>query len=199
MSDLGITSLSVSEKEIIMKTNEFGTIKTILSVEQEEDDDNVLKDDNNTSSSKLAINNKKKRPFLTKQSIKMAKNLYILLVNIEKLPNNPPMMNPLKIEKAEDYIQLLLEKLEKKTKEEFENEIETDKNFLKIEYTNENEDKIDEKDIISEVDLLKINESSSFEQIKEETIKTLVSELVRVYDKVVQKYIDEEIKRRKNF
>ena len=125
----------------------------------------------------------------------MGKNLYVLLVNIEKLLDNPLMMNPFEIEKPETYTQLLLDKLlEKNTKEEFEAEIENDKNFLRIEYTNENEDEIDERDVISEVELLKLGESS-FSQIKEETIKTFVSQLVIVYNKVLQEYIDIEMKK----
>ncbi|PKC62410.1 hypothetical protein RhiirA1_465160 [Rhizophagus irregularis] len=104
------------------------------------------------------------------------------------------MINPFKIEKQETYIQLLLSKLlEKNTKEEFESEIENNKFFLKIKYTNENEDEIDESDVISEVELLKLSESS-FSQIKEEIIKTLVSQLVIVYDKVFQQHIDIRMK-----
>jgi hypothetical protein len=128
----------------------------------------------------------------------MAKTLYLLLANIEKLSDHPPMMNPFKIEKQETYIQLLSSKLEKNTREEFETEIENNKSFLKVEYMNENEDEIEESDVISEVELLKLGESS-FNQIKEETIKTLVSQLVIVYDKVLQQHIDVEMKRRKSF
>jgi len=122
----------------------------------------------------------------------MAKTLYLLLANIEKLSEHPPMMNPFEIEKQETYIQLLSSKLEKNTREEFETEIENNKSFLKVEYMNENEDEIEESDVISEVE-------SSFNQIKEETIKTLVSQLVIVYDKVLQQHIDVEMKRRKSF
>jgi hypothetical protein len=128
----------------------------------------------------------------------MAKTLYLLLANIEKLSEHPPMMNPFEIEKQETYIQLLSSKLEKNTREEFETEIENNKSFLKVEYMNENEDEIEESDVISEVELLKLGESS-FNQIKEETIKTLVSQLVIVYDKVLQQHIDVEMKRRKSF
>ncbi|CAB4442064.1 unnamed protein product [Rhizophagus irregularis] len=200
MSELGIITLNITEKEIMMENNELGMLKVILSsndIEEKEDDD-VSKDDD--TSSKLSINmDNKKRPFLTEQNVKMAKTLNVLLANIEKLLDHPPMMNPFEIEKQETYIQLLLSKLlEKNTKEEFETEIENNKSFLKIEYTNENEDEIDESDVISEVELLKLGESS-FSQIKEETIKTLVSQLVIVYDKVLQQHIDVEIKRRKSF
>jgi hypothetical protein len=201
MSELGIITLNITEKEIMMENNELGTLKVILSsndVVEEKEDDDVSKDDD--TSSKLSINmDNKKRPFLTEQNVKMAKTLYVLLANIEKLSDHPPMMNPFEIEKQETYIQLLLSKLlEKNTKEEFETEIENNKSFLKIEYTNENEDEIDESDVISEVELLKLGESS-FNQIKEETIKTLVSQLVIVYDKVLQQHIDVEMKRRKSF
>ena len=103
-------------------------------------------------------------------------------------------MNPLKVEKPEIYIQCLSELLEKNTKEEFESEIENNNIFLKIEYTNEDEDEFDENDVISEVELLKLGESS-FNQIKEETIKSLILQLVVVYDKVLQQHIDVEMKR----
>ncbi|UZO00578.1 uncharacterized protein OCT59_011701 [Rhizophagus irregularis] len=201
MFELGISTLNITEKEIMMENNELGVLKVILSNNdaiKENEDDDVSKDDD--TSSKLSINlDNKKRPFLTEQNVKMAKILYVLLANIEKLSDHPPMMNPFEIEKQETYIQLLLSKLlEKNTKEEFESEIENNKIFLKIEYTNENEDEIDESDVISEVELLKLGESS-FSQIKEETIKTLVSQLVIVYDKVLQQHIDVEMKRRKSF
>jgi len=200
MSELGIINLNITEKEMMMENNQLGTLKVIFSsndVVEEKEDDDVSKDD---TSAKLSINmDNKKRPFLTEQNVKIAKTLYVLLANIEKLPDHPPMMNPFEIEKQETYIQLLLSKLlEKNTKEEFETEIENNKSFLKIEYTNENKDEIDESDVISEVELLKLGESS-FNQIKEETIKTLVSQLVIVYDNFLQWHIDVEMKRRERF
>jgi hypothetical protein len=200
MSELGITTLNITENEIMMENNELGTLKVVLSrndIVVEEEDDDVSKDDN--TSSKLSINlNNKKRPLLTEQNVKMAKTLYLLLANIEKLSDHPPMMNPFEIEKQETYIQLLSSKLEKNTREEFETEIENNKSFLKVEYMNENEDEIKESDVILEVELLKLGESS-FNQIKEETIKTLVSQLVIVYDKILQQHIDVEMKRQKSF
>src|SRR3954454_5191356 len=88
----------------------------------------------------------------------MAKTLYLLLANIEKLSEHPPMINPFEIKKQETYIQLLSSKLEKNTREEFETEIENNKSFLKVEYMNENEDEIEESDVISEVELLKLGD-----------------------------------------
>src|SRR5271170_1110987 len=129
----------------------------------------------------------------------MAKNLHILLTNIKKLSNNPPMMNPLKFESAESYSQFLLEKIKKNTKEELETEIENDDSFfLKINLFNESErEEVDELEenqtaIISEIDLLKLDDS--FSQVKEEIIKTLVSHLVIVYDKVIQEHVGVEMK-----
>lgn len=187
ISELDIITLNITQKEIIIENNELETLKVILSsndVVKEEDDDDVLKDDD--TSSKLSINiNNKKWPFLTEQNVKMVKTLNVLLANIEKLLDHPPIINLFKIKKQETYIQLLLSKLlEKNTKKEFETEIKNNKSFLKIEYTNKNEDEIDESDVILKVELLKLGESS-FNQIKEETIKTLVLQLVIVYDKVL--------------
>ncbi|CAB4427371.1 unnamed protein product [Rhizophagus irregularis] len=113
------------------------------------------------------------------------------------------MMNPLKFESAESYSQFLLEKIKKNTKEELETEIQNDMFFLKIDLFNESEReevdkwKEDQTAVISEIDLLKLDES--FNQVKEETIKTLVSHLVIVYDKVVTEHIRMETIRRKNF
>ena len=103
MSELGITTLNITKNEIMMENNELGTLKVVLSrndIVVEEDDDDVSKDDN--TSSKLSINMNKKRPLLTEQNVKMAKTLYLL--NIEKLSEHPPMMNPFEIEKQETYI-----------------------------------------------------------------------------------------------
>ena len=87
----------------------------------------------------------------------------------------------------------------KKTKQEFEDGIDGNY-FLKVDL-NENyeevEDKINEVSIISEVDLLLLEEF--FNVVKEETIKTLVSRLVKVYDNVFKEHIEVEIKRRKIF
>jgi hypothetical protein len=107
-------------------------------------------------------------------------------------------MNPLKFESAESYNQFLLEKIKKNTKE-FETEIEND-SFVKISLFNESErEEVDDwkETVIPEIDLLKLDES--FSQVKEETIKTLVSHLVIAYDTVVQEHIGVETKRRKHF
>ena len=131
----------------------------------------------------------------------MAKNLRILLLNIDKLPDQPFMMNLTKFEKGEPYIQFLLNKLSSSTKEEFEAEIEgpNNSNFLKIDLPNINfGGERENLEIISEVDLLKLD-PSFFDQEKEEAIKTLVSQLINIYDKVLKEHVEAEIKRRRNF
>src|SRR5271169_810206 len=205
MSELGVTSLNITESDIILESSDIGTLSVFLGKGSSDDvlEDDVVLEDNDASPLKLATT-KHKRPFLTSQSTAMAKNLHILLTNIKKLSNNPPIMNPLKFESAESYSQFLLEKIKKNTKEELETEIENDDSFfLKINLFNESErEEVDEWEenqttIISEIDLLKLDDS--FSPVKEETIKTLVSHLVIVYDKVIQEHIGVEMKRRKNF
>jgi hypothetical protein len=115
----------------------------------------------------------------------MAKNLRVLLLHINKLPDQQFMMNPIKFVKIESYIQFLLNRLGLLTKEEFEAEIEdlNNSNFLKIDLPNINLEGENLK-IISEVNLLKM-EDTFFDRSKEETIKILVSQLVKIYNKVL--------------
>jgi hypothetical protein len=129
----------------------------------------------------------------------MAKNLRVLLLHINKLPDQQFMMNPIKFVKIESYIQFLLNRLGLLTKEEFEAEIEdlNNSNFLKIDLPNINLEGENLK-IISEVNLLKM-EDTFFDRSKEETIKILVSQLVKIYDKVLQEHVEAEINRRNIF
>src|SRR5437762_14245002 len=110
------------------------------------------------------------KPFLTTPAIRMAKNLRVLLLNINKLPDQPFMMNLIKFEKVELCIEFLLNKLSSSssTKEEFEAEIEgpNNSNFLKIDLPNINfGGERENLEIISEVNLLKL-ESLFFDQRK---------------------------------
>ncbi|UZO10457.1 uncharacterized protein OCT59_002039 [Rhizophagus irregularis] len=101
----------------------------------------------------------------------------------------------------------LLEKLSTSTKEEFEAEIENqnNKDFLKVYYSEEEEEKVvidfqnelNFPEIISETNLLKLD--SDFDIIKENTIKTLVNHLIKVYDKILEEHIETEIRRRRKF
>ncbi|UZN99117.1 uncharacterized protein OCT59_000397 [Rhizophagus irregularis] len=52
-------------------------------------------------------------------------------------------------------------------------------------------------EIISETNLLKLD--SDFDIIKENTIKTLVNHLIKVYDKILEEHIETEIRRRRKF
>ncbi|PKY43255.1 hypothetical protein RhiirA4_457207 [Rhizophagus irregularis] len=61
MSELGIITLNITEKEIMMENNELGMLKVILSsndVEEKEDDD-VSKDDDTSSKLSINMDNKK--------------------------------------------------------------------------------------------------------------------------------------------
>ncbi|GET59083.1 hypothetical protein GLOIN_2v1824718 [Rhizophagus irregularis DAOM 181602=DAOM 197198] len=83
------------------------------------------------------------RSFLTAPAIEMAKNLHKLLLYFDNLPTIPPTMNPNNID-VKLYIKKLLEKLSTLTKEEFEAEIENqnNKDFLKVYYSEEEEEKV---------------------------------------------------------
>jgi hypothetical protein len=199
MSELGILSLNIiSDSEITLKSKNIGIIKTYLN--NKNNDDDIKEDDEINTPLKPVPRRTSKRPFLSTPAILMAKNLHILLLNIKKIPNQAPTMNPIKFDKVDLYIEFLLEKLStKKTKQEFEDGIDGNY-FLKVDL-NENyeevEGEINEVSIISEVDLLLLEES--FNVVKEETIKTLVSRLVKVYDNIFKEHIEVEIKRRKIF
>src|SRR5207249_8172005 len=52
-------------------------------------------------------------------------------------------------------------------------------------------------EIISEIDLLKLDDD--FDIIKENTIKTLVTHLIKVYDRLLEEHIETEIRRRRMF
>ena len=54
-----------------------------------------------------------------------------------------------------------------------------------------------EKEVVSEVDLLKNNEEESYFDIqKEEVIKILSCQIGKIYDKIIEVHIEEEVKRR---
>ncbi|CAB4431190.1 unnamed protein product [Rhizophagus irregularis] len=62
MSELGIITLNITEKEIMMENNELGTLKVIFSsndVVKEKEDDDVSKDDDTSSKLSINMDNKK--------------------------------------------------------------------------------------------------------------------------------------------
>ncbi|GES80284.1 hypothetical protein GLOIN_2v1824718 [Rhizophagus clarus] len=208
MKNLGIKSLNlISDQEAVINSNEFRNFKILLNKEEEIQSLQIasIAPESSSISSLIARN---ARPILSAQAIKMAKNLHELLLLIDNLPTTPPTMNPININ-VKLYIQKLLEKLSILTKEEFKAEIkkQTDKDFLIIynlrkEEEEEEEEVIDFQselnfsEIISETDLLKHDE---FVTIKENTIKTLITHLIKVYDGLLEKHIETEIRRRRLF
>ncbi|GES92033.1 hypothetical protein GLOIN_2v1773797 [Rhizophagus clarus] len=208
MKNLGIKSLNlISDQEAVIDSNEFRNFKILLN-KKEEIQSLQTASIAPGSSSISSLTARNARPILYAQAIEMAKNLYELLLHIDNLPTTPPTMNPININ-VKLYIQKLLEKLSTLTKEEFKAEIEnqTDKDFLIIynlrkEEEEEEEEVIDFQselnfpEIISEKDLLKCDD---FDTIKENTIKMLITHLIKVYDRLLDEHIETEIRRRRLF
>lgn len=206
MKELGITSLNiVADSEITLNSRDIGIIKTVINRNYLDDDDDVNSDDSKENEGSCSVGTvgktkTSKRTFLSIPAITMARRLHTLLLNINKIPSQAPIMNPIKFDKEDSYVQFLLEKLCTKTREEFESDINSDY-FIQVNelsnYEEEEEDKFEEDSIISEVNLLMLDKS--FDDVKEETIKTLVFQLTKVYDNIIKEYVEVEIKRRKNF
>ncbi|GET55558.1 hypothetical protein GLOIN_2v1824718 [Rhizophagus irregularis DAOM 181602=DAOM 197198] len=205
MESLGINSLNISSnQEAILDSKEFGIFKILFNKEENTilQAANVAPGSSSVSSSTARTTDL--RSFLTAPAIEMAKNLHKLLLYFDNLPTIPPTMNPNNID-VKLYIKKLLEKLSTLTKEEFEAEIENqnNKDFLKVYYSEEEEEKVvidfqnelNFPEIISETNLLKLD--SDFDIIKENTIKTLVNHLIKVYDKILEEHIETEIRRRR--
>uniref|UniRef100_U9T348 Uncharacterized protein n=1 Tax=Rhizophagus irregularis (strain DAOM 181602 / DAOM 197198 / MUCL 43194) TaxID=747089 RepID=U9T348_RHIID len=180
MESLGINSLNISSnQEAILDSKEFGIFKILFNKEENTilQAANVAPGSSSVSSSTARTTDL--RSFLTAPAIEMAKNLHKLLLYFDNLPTIPPTMNPNNID-VKLYIKKLLEKLSTLTKEEFEAEIENqnNKDFLKVYYSEEEEEKVvidfqnelNFPEIISETNLLKLD--SDFDIIKENTIKT---------------------------
>ncbi|GBC47686.2 hypothetical protein GLOIN_2v1824718 [Rhizophagus irregularis DAOM 181602=DAOM 197198] len=184
MESLGINSLNISSnQEAILDSKEFRIFKILFNKEENTilQAANVAPGSSSVSSSTARTTDL--RSFLTAPAIEMAKNLHKLLLYFDNLPTIPPTMNPNNID-VKLYIKKLLEKLSTLTKEEFEAEIENqnNKDFLKVYYSEEEEEKVLDSD---------------FDIIKENTIKTLVNHLIKVYDKILEEHIETEIRRRR--
>ncbi|PKY61837.1 hypothetical protein RhiirA4_487367 [Rhizophagus irregularis] len=144
MESLGINSLNISSnQEAILDSKEFGIFKILFNKEENTilQAANVAPGSSSVSSSTARTTDL--RSFLTAPAIEMAKNLYKLLLYFDNLPTIPPTMNPNNID-VKLYIKKLLEKLSTLTKEEFEAEIENqnNKDFLKVYYSEEEEEKV---------------------------------------------------------
>ncbi|GBC22620.2 hypothetical protein GLOIN_2v1824718 [Rhizophagus irregularis DAOM 181602=DAOM 197198] len=144
MESLGINSLNISSnQEAILDSKEFGIFKILFNKEENTilQAANVAPGSSSVSSSTARTTDL--RSFLTAPAIEMAKNLHKLLLYFDNLPTIPPTMNPNNID-VKLYIKKLLEKLSTLTKEEFEAEIENqnNKDFLKVYYSEEEEEKV---------------------------------------------------------
>ena len=215
MKNLGIKSLNIiSDQDATIDSNEFGTIKILLNKEENQSLGSSSISSLTARTAYLSI-----RPILSASAIEMAKNLHELLLHIDNLPAIPPTMNPININ-VKSYIQKLLQKLSTLTKEDFEAEIDqTNEDFLIIYNLKNNQDQGKEEEeqkeqkekkevidfqselnfpeIISEINLLKLDDD--FDIIKENTIKALVTHLIKVYDRLLEEHIETEIRRRRKF
>ncbi|POG57627.1 hypothetical protein GLOIN_2v1824718 [Rhizophagus irregularis DAOM 181602=DAOM 197198] len=144
MESLGINSLNISSnQEAILDSKEFGIFKILFNKEE-----NTILQAANVAprSSSVSLSTARTtvlRSFLTAPAIEIAKNLHKLLLYFDNLPTIPPTINPNNID-IKLYIKKLLEKLSTSTKEEFEAEIENqnNKDFLKVYYSEEEEEKV---------------------------------------------------------
>jgi hypothetical protein len=209
MKELGVTSLNViTDQDVTLDSNEFGIIRIFLKKEDESlQTTSTVSESSSTSPLPARTTHLPLRPLLSAPTIEMARNLHKLLLRIDNLPTVPPTVNPISID-AKLYVQMLLEKLTNTTKEDFETEIEkhSNENFLEIRSLKKEEEENEEIDfqselnfpeIILETDLLKLNDD--FDTTKENTIKVLVTHLIKVYDKFLEEHIETEIKRRRKF
>lgn len=209
MKDLGIKSLNIiSDQDATIDTNNLGTIKILLNKEEENQNLQTASTAPGSSSissltARTATHLSSIRPMLTAPAIEMAKNLHQLLLHFENLPTIPPTMNPINID-VKLYIQKLLVKLSTLKREEFEAEIENqnDKDFLIIYNLKNKQDQEEEEEevpeIISETDLLKLD-ANNFDMIKENAVKTLVTHLMEVYERILEEHVETEIRRRRRF
>ena len=120
MKELGITSLNiVADSEITLKSRDIGSIKAIINKNDGDDlndgddgDDDAKENEGSYSVRTVGKTKTNKRIFLSTPTITMARRLHKLLLNINKIPVQAPIMNPIKFDRDDSYIQFLLEKLQ---------------------------------------------------------------------------------------
>ena len=190
MRELGILTLDITQspQEIILTTG-LETYKLSSSSKKF-----VEITSSSTSTSLLSS---RRKSGLSAPAIKLGQLLHRLLSHVTKLPIPPLTMNPVKFENSDSYNQILLRKLEREGVD-----FSDDDNFLNIDEYSGMEDYKREvsEEIVSEVDLLKNNEDETrFNFQKEEAIKNLSYQIGKIYNKIIEEYLEEEIKRRNIF
>ena len=189
MKELKIVSITQNDQEIQMETKD-----RLYKISSSNNNKSVI--ELNTAASLLASSSSKRCNNLTGPAIKMAKLLHELLKHLDQLPTPVPTMNP-KFDKPELYNQVLLRKLERGGINSLD-----DDDFLAMTTmtTIDDDDKSDEG-LVSEVDLLKIdeNESHQFNLRKEDAIKKLSFQIGKIYNDITKIHIEEEDNRRMLF
>ena len=129
---------------------------------------------------------------LSGPTLEIGKSLHFLLKNLSKLPSPAPTMNPNIFESADLYNQALLKILNSIILQE---EFGSRSRFLEVIPADDSNQKESEAAIMPETDLLKLSEIE-FSRYKEETIRLLSLQVVKIFDSFIQSYINYEIQRR---
>lgn len=130
---------------------------------------------------------------LSGPTLEIGKSLHFLLKNLSKLPSPAPTMNPNIFESADLYNQALLKILDSIILQE---EFGSRPRFLEVIPADDSNQKESEAAIMPETDLLKLESEIDFSRCKEETIRLLSLQVVKIFDNFIQSYINCEIQRR---
>ena len=141
----------------------------------EDNDEDKYDDDDDRGSSGLS------GPIL-----EIGKSLHFLLKNLSKLPSPAPTMNPNIFEFADLYNQALLKILDSIILQE---EFGSRPRFLEVIPADDSNQKESEAAIMPETDLLKLSEID-FSRCKEEMIRLLSLQVVKIFDNFIQSYCE---------
>ena len=108
MKELGLNI--VADSEITLNSRDIGIMKTIINRNYLDNDDDVDSDDAKENEGSCLVGTvgktkTSKRTFLSIPAITMARRLHTLLLNINKIPSQAPIMNPIKFDKEDSYYQ----------------------------------------------------------------------------------------------
>ena len=186
MRQLDILSITQSPQEVQLKTKDQLYKLSTQNINNED----IFKFVSSNTGPLLPPTNKKSSG-LTGPAIKMAQLLHQLKIHLHKLLTPAPIMNP-KFDRPELYNQILLRKLETDA-----NLLDDDDLIIVNEFSKIPSEKINDEEIVSEIDLLKSDKDFNLQ--KEEAIKKLSRQISNIYDNIIKLHVKEEIKRRKQF
>jgi len=120
---------------------------------------------------------------LSGPTLEIGKSLHFLLKNLSKLPSPAPTMNPNIFESADLYNQALLKILDSIILQE---EFGSRPGFLEVIPADDSNQKESEAAIMPGTDLLKLESEIDFSRCKEETIRLLSLQVVKIFDNFIQ-------------